>query len=91
MRKSAGFVKLHALLRCHCLYNAVNNCFSGIRVSDSEPLSVSDLMLCRKTDLLPDENENSISVKRECLKPGTKVKFSMEIDESLLISTAKSS
>ena len=65
-------------------HNAVNDCFSGIRVSDSEPLSVSDLVLCRKTDLLPDyEKENSISVKRECLKPGTKVKFSLEIDESL--------
>ena len=62
-------------------HNAVNDCFSGIRVSDSEPLSVSDLVLCRKTDLLPDGKMNSISIKRECLRPGTKVRFSLEIDE----------
>ena len=64
-------------------YNAVNDCFSGIRISDSEPLSVKDLILCRKTDLLPDGTVNSISVKRECLRPGTKVTFSVEIDETM--------
>ncbi len=63
--------------------NAVNDCFSGLRVSDSEALSVKDLILCRKTDMLPDGTEHSISVKRECLKPGTKIRFTVETDESI--------
>lgn len=64
-------------------YNAVNDCFSGIRISDSAPLSVKDLILCRKTDVLTDGTEKSLPIKRECLKPGTKITFSVEIDESL--------
>lgn len=65
------------------LSNAVNDRFCGIRVSDSAPLTVKDLILCRKTDLFRDGKENSISIKRECLKPGTKINFSVEIDESI--------
>ena len=63
--------------------SAVCDIFSGLRISDSEPLSVNDLILCRKTDMLTDGKENSISVKRECLRPGTKIKFSMTADESI--------
>ena len=63
--------------------NAVNDCFSGIRVSDSGPLSVSDIILCRKTDVFTDGGEKSLPIKRECLRPGTKVKFTLEIDERL--------
>ncbi len=63
--------------------NAVNDCFSGIRISDSEPLSVSDIILCRKTDVFTDGEEKSLPIKRECLRPRTKVRFTLEIDERL--------
>ena len=63
--------------------NALNDCFNGLRISDSEPLSVSDIILCRKTDHSVDGEDKPLPIKRECLRPGTRIKFAVEIDERL--------
>lgn len=60
--------------------NAVNDMFRGLRISDSVPLSTDDLVLCSKIDRSPKGINNVPPLKRECLKPGTKIVFDMEID-----------
>lgn len=72
--------------------NAVNDIFQGLRISDSRPLSVEDLILCGKTDILPDGNppKTSVPMKRECIKPGTKIVFDLDIDRSIIKLSDKS-
>lgn len=63
--------------------NAVNDCLSGLIVSDSEPLSTSDLVLCQKLDFAPDGGENKLPILRESLKPGTVIRFRITIDAAV--------
>lgn len=58
----------------------INDEFAGIRISDSLPLDVSSLILCQKIDFKPDGSFVLLPIKRECLKPGTRVEFKLEID-----------
>lgn len=63
--------------------NAVNDIMKGIIISDSEVLDNSDLVLCQKIEMLPDGNTKKLNLLRECLKPGTKIKFTVTIDTSI--------
>lgn len=60
--------------------NAVNDMLSGLRIGDSAPLSVEDLTLCQKIDVLPDGQQRRLPILRECLKPGTVLRFPLTID-----------
>lgn len=62
--------------------NAVNDQMSGMRISDSKPLSKKDLILCRKIDLSEKGTMHSINIIRECIKPGTKIEFEMVLDDN---------
>lgn len=60
--------------------------FTGIRVSDSSPLSEKDIIMCAKLDTLPmhtdaKKRERQLPVLRECIKPNTTIEFTLEIDE----------
>ena len=57
--------------------------FSGLKVSDSKPLSTEDIILCKKTDLFPDKNISVLPIYRECLKPGTEIEFVIQRDKSV--------
>lgn len=63
--------------------NAVNDTLSGFRIGDSEPVSVEDLVLCQKIDVLPDGQQRRLPILRECLKPGTELYFPLTIDTGL--------
>lgn len=63
--------------------NAVNDFMSGIVVSDSEPLELSDIILCQRTDVHVDGREKRLPMLRECIRPGTIVKFRITVDESI--------
>lgn len=66
--------------------NAVNSIFSGLRISDSKPIELEQLTLCRKIDIYPtgaDNTDNKISLYRECFKPGTVIECSVEIDTAI--------
>ena len=63
--------------------DAVNDIMSGVIISDSEPLSMDDLILCRPFQLHTDGSEKKLNVLREALRPGTIVKFKITIDTSL--------
>lgn len=63
--------------------DAVNSIMSGVRISDSRPLHLSDIVLCQKTDLTVDGTTNKLNILRECLAPGTEVEFDLTIDATL--------
>ena len=61
----------------------VNDCMAGLRISDSRPISTDNLILCKKTDEFPGGGEKKLNVMRECIRPGTKIEFSITIDSTL--------
>lgn len=62
--------------------DAVNDSMSGIIVTDSRPVKTSDLVLCPKVDSQTDGGDKKINILRECIKPGTEIKFGITIDET---------
>lgn len=62
--------------------NAVNDFMSGMRISDSRPLSTETLVMCEKMDMLPSGAFKTPNVARECLRPHTKVEFDLTLDEA---------
>lgn len=62
--------------------DAVNDVLSGMTVSDSEPLSVRQLVLAQKVERKVDGEEKTLNLLRESLCPGTEIKFTITIDHS---------
>lgn len=60
--------------------DAVNDIMQGFIVSDSEPLSTENLVLCQKIDRHTDGREKPLPILRECIKPDTQIRFSITID-----------
>lgn len=60
--------------------DAVNDLMQGFIVSDSEPLSTDDLVLCQKIDRHTDGTEKRLPLLRECIKPDTEIRFTITID-----------
>lgn len=56
---------------------------SGIIISDSEPLSNDDIILCQKWEYHVDGSSKSLNLLRECLRPGIVIKTQMTVDESI--------
>ena len=73
----------HLLRRSDNKGEAVNDILAGLIVSDSEPLDIKDLVLCQKIERHPDGAEKKMNLLRECLRPGTKIRCSLTVDESL--------
>lgn len=63
--------------------DAVNDYMAGIIVSDSESISTDDMILCGKLEGHVNGDEHKINTMRECIKPGTLIKFTITIDETL--------
>lgn len=63
--------------------SAVNDVLQGVIVSDSEPLSTKDLVLCQKVDRHTDGKEKTLPLLRECIKPGTEIRFTMTVDTDI--------
>lgn len=61
--------------------NAVNDIFSKMLISDSEPIENCKLILCEKFDVALEGSAKPVSsVVRECLPPNTKINFTMSIE-----------
>lgn len=62
----------------------VDKWMSGIRISDSDIISKTDLILCEKEDYRPDGKKafSKIPILRECLKPGVEIDFSFSINDN---------
>lgn len=67
---------------CQKQSNAVNSEMRLIKVSDSEPLSSENLMICQKFDERTDGTGNPLPIFKICLKPGTQIKFSVTLEKS---------
>lgn len=63
--------------------DAVNDNMSGIIISDSEPLSCNDLILCQKWEQHMDGSYKTLNLLRECIKPGTQIKSTLTIDRTM--------
>lgn len=76
----------NAEIKCFCTKNksdknqVVNDIMNGLRISDSDELSLDDLTLCQKIDINTKGGEGDLPILRECLKPGTQIEFDMSID-----------
>ena len=64
--------------------DAVNSIMRGLSVSDSMPIDETSIILCRKIDLLVNNEENIINVVRQCIAPNTKIFFQVTLDQSML-------
>ena len=75
--------------------DAVNDIFRAVHISDSEPISPTQLIACQKIDysktdsLTEPLHSGAINTYRECLKPGTEIKFFLTIDKQLAERTKK--
>ncbi len=63
--------------------DAVNDILQGFVVSDSEPLSVDDLVLCQKVDWHTNGIERKIPILRECIKPNITIRFNITVDTQI--------
>lgn len=61
--------------------DAVNDELSGMIISDSEALERKDLVLCQKIERHTDGTEKKLNLLRECIRPGTKIKFHITIEK----------
>lgn len=67
--------------------DAVNSIMRGIQISDSEPITNQRLTLSMKTDSNVDGDTHTINLCRECVAPGTSIKFRLTLDQSVLKNT----
>ena len=74
-----NILKLHKVAT-----NPLNSIMRGIRVSDSRPLSNSDLTLSKKIDVHTDGFNRDIPVVRETLKPKSEIQLKLTLDQGLL-------
>lgn len=65
------------------LGDAVNSVMSGLIVSDSEPIGLDRLILSQKIDYTLKGVENPLPILREALSPGTEIRFTITIDQSV--------
>ena len=64
--------------------DAVNSIFRGIQISDSLSIPDNCMMLAGKTDSATDGGTHSINLCRECVAPGTAIRFKLTLDQSVL-------
>lgn len=86
--KEIEMVSFNTLNRSDDRKNAVNDIMTGIRISDSKPLVLDDIVLCQKVDLTLDGRSNKLPILRECIRPNTNIEFDLTIDTSLTTITA---
>ena len=61
----------------------VNDIMAGLIISDSEPLSIDDIVLCQKIEKHVDGGEKKLNLLRECIRPEIDINFTITIDESI--------
>ena len=79
--KDAEHIGFYTLNKTERYEDSVNDVCQGLIIGDSEPLSLGELILCRKIDLHTDGTERKFPLFRECLQPGTIITFMMTIDQ----------
>lgn len=87
--KSIENKTFHTLMRTENSNDAVNDVMSGMIVSDSEPISIDKIILCQKWEHNRDGNSKTLNLLRESLCPGTVIKATLTIDQTVSSITAE--
>lgn len=66
------------------LNDPVNSILRGLSISDSEPVSDESIILAGKFDVNERGEWNKINLCRECVRPGTELRFRLTLDRSAL-------
>ena len=66
------------------LNDPVNSLLRGLSISDSEPIPDADLLLVGKIDVNEKGEARTLPLVRECVRPGTELRFRLTIDHSVL-------
>lgn len=64
--------------------DAVSSLLRGVLVSDSEPIPNNAMTLTGKRDAVFGGEVNAINLCREAVAPGTRIRFSLTLDQSVL-------
>ena len=64
--------------------DAVNSLMRGVQISDSEPVSDQTMMIALKLDGVVGGGTKPLPVCRECVAPGTTIRFRLTLDQSIL-------
>ncbi len=64
--------------------HAVNDFMRGIRISDSQPLELTNLTLIGKHERKPDGSVRVLPIFRECLIPASAAKLQITLDKPIL-------
>lgn len=62
----------------------VNCILRGLSISDSEPVSDDDIILVGKIDANEKGEYKKLPLCRECIRPGTELRFKLSLDQSVL-------
>lgn len=62
----------------------VNSILRGLSVSDSEPVADTAMILSGKSDVNTRGEEKKLPLCRECIRPGTELRFQLTLDHSVL-------
>lgn len=63
--------------------DALNSIMSGVSISDSAPIDQKDIVLAKKIDIFSGGEKNPLNISRECVRPGTAIKFSLTLTPEL--------
>ena len=62
----------------------VNSVLRGLSISDSEPVPDTAMILAGKSDVNTQGEEKKLPLCRECIRPGTELRFKLTLDHSAL-------
>jgi len=78
---------LHTLQLTEKKQNAINSIMRGLQVSDSLPIPNEAFILATKHDVTVYGDINVVNCCRESIRPGTKIRFKLTLDQSILKGT----
>ncbi len=81
MMEKTCFYSLHRNEKKHD--DAVNDELSGMIISDSEALTLQELVLCQKIERHTDGTEKKLNLLRECIRPGTRINFNITLEKDI--------
>lgn len=74
---------LHTLGKSENKRDAVNDKMSGIIISDSEPISIDQIILCQKWEHHVNGHNKTLNLLRECICPDTVIRANLTIDQTI--------
>lgn len=71
------------------LKNQNNDTLRGLLIEDSKPISLENMCICEKIDLMVSGKQKRNDIIRECIKPGVRIQIPVTIDSRICPFTMK--